>query len=96
MRKSEKSDWGKAAGRFAGPTQKQTVKPPRQKREQVEHTAGRFAEPVEACGTQLEHDQYTDSSDSRQVDGEVHRAGQLRAPEEDGEEQDEQEHCNRA
>ena len=60
MQKSGISDCEKAAERSTEPSQKQIVMLP----EQVEHTAGRAAEPAEACGTQFEHVPDTDSSDS--------------------------------
>ena len=85
------SDCKKAAERSAEPSQKQTVKSPEQK-EQVEHAA----EPAEACGTQLERVPNTDSSDNGQVGDEVHRTGQWKALENDGEELGALEHYARA
>ena len=93
--RSEISDCETAAERSAEPSQKQRVMLSEQK-EQVEHAAGRAAEPAEACGTRLEHVPDTDSSDSEQVDDEVHRTGQLKVPEKNGEGQGALEHCVRA
>ena len=82
----------KAVERSAEPSQKQTVKSPEQKK-QVEHAAGRSAEPAEACGTQFERVLGADSSDSEQVGDEVHQTEQWKMPEKNDEEPDEQEHC---
>ena len=90
---SKKSDCGKAAGQSARPTHQLIEKLPEQRREKVEHIAGRSAEPAEACGTQLERVLDTDSSDNEQVGDGVHQIGQLKVPEKDGEEHDVLEHC---
>ena len=67
-----------------------------EQKEQVEHAAGRSVEPAGACGTQLERGPGSSSSDSGQVDNEMRQTGQMKAPEEDGEEQGTLEHCIRA